>query len=215
MLSLMKKETLICKKYFLMMGVIGVFYLILGLSNDQMNSIVYMFVLICGITGVTTISMDDMAKWDYTVLTLPFTRRQIIGAKYLYGILATIAGVIYSTIAEIIRYSIYHNTDMYLHGITVCLITGVIFFYLSLLTPLIYKFGSEKSRIYTFIIILLPIIIVFILSQIGIIPDLDTIDLAAFAKENIYLAFLVPVIGLVLYALSFLLTLSIYRKKEF
>ena len=50
-------------------------------------------VIICAACVTSSLSYDEMAKWDYTVLCMPITRRQVVKSKYLLLLIFTAFGV--------------------------------------------------------------------------------------------------------------------------
>jgi ABC-2 type transport system permease protein len=78
---------------------------------------------------------------------------------------------------------------------------------MSVIFPLLFKFGVEKGRIFMMIVIFIPVAALMMISKLGIsMPDEEII------KSVIYLS---PIIGAVIFLISIYVSLWIYKKKEF
>ena len=76
------------KKNFLIMVV-----LYLGMAVClHMNYLCYALVAVCGVYASSTMNFDDYAHWDTYARTLPVTPGQVVGCKYLLGLLFTLFG---------------------------------------------------------------------------------------------------------------------------
>ena len=76
------------KKNFLIMVV-----LYLGMAVClHMNYLCYALVAVCGVYASSTMNFDDYAHWDTYARTLPVTPGQVVGCKYLLGLLLTLFG---------------------------------------------------------------------------------------------------------------------------
>ena len=76
------------KKNFLIMVV-----LYLGMAVClHMDYLCYALVAVCGVYASSTMNFDDFAHWDTYARTLPVTPGQVVGCKYLLGLLFTLFG---------------------------------------------------------------------------------------------------------------------------
>ena len=76
------------KKNFLIMVV-----LYLGMAVClHMDYLCYALVAVCGVYASSTMNFDDYAHWDTYARTLPVTPGQVVGCKYLLGLLLTLFG---------------------------------------------------------------------------------------------------------------------------
>ena len=84
-------------------------------------------------------------------------------------------------------------------------------FYLSLLLPLLIWLGSEKARIAMIAVFVLPLGLLLLLTN----GSSGLVDLVRQEPVQRALLLTVPTVVALLYPISFLLSLRIYRKKEF
>lgn len=169
---------------------------------------------ICTFVGIMmcfiSFNYDAGSKWDKFVLTLPFTREQIVRSKYLFSLimvgvgiglglalsamLAAAAGAGSSTGAGLLPATGF---------LAACALLSV-----SLIIPLILKFGVEKSRIIVIVIFLVPFMTFIALSGNG------AVDGAAVEGALPILARVLPLCGAAALAVSYFISVRIYQKKE-
>lgn len=102
---------------------------------------------------ITVFSYDTLAHWDGYSLTLPVSRRQLVTSKYLLGLMLSTAGFVLSALINLAG----EGPDPQRLWILLPLIflAGSVL-YLSILLPLVYQFGAEKSRLMMMLILILP-----------------------------------------------------------
>lgn len=151
-------------------------------------------------------SYDSAVKWDLYAVSLPLSRRTIIGSRYLLVFMITIMSLLFVCVAE---------------GITrLCGIVSVGFFisismtlYFSLTynliqIPIILHFNAEAGKIMMLIIILIPTLAVSVMILFKMSISWD------FLNSGLFL-FFYSVSQILFAALSYLLSLRIYRNKQF
>ena len=154
-----------------------------------------------------SITNDAGSKWNKNVITMPVSRDQIIGMKYILYILLSGIGIIVVLVSlgilsllgvTITLYSLLFNAAI---GISVALLAGRI----SL--PCVYSFDPEKSQI---------VYMISFVASTGIITALVLlINLFVPVKDNTLLAFyIVLAISLVWFAVSYKIATAVYRKQD-
>ena len=206
MKGLILKDLLNLKSTFKMLGAMIVFFAVAFLREG--NSFVFgIIILMFAMMVVTTISYDDLAKWDAYALTMPVTRAEMVLSKYLVMALLNTLGAVLSLIVGVAG-SIIMRKSFDLEILTIIgLIYLIAFIFGSVIIPLIYKFGTEKARLMLFLCALLPTALILLVEQLNV-------PLPTTGNPWIYLILLVAcsVIGVIL---SYLISLKIYTKKEF
>ncbi|MBK5244575.1 MAG: ABC-2 transporter permease [Eubacteriaceae bacterium] len=206
MKGLILKDLLNLKGTFKTLGVMMLLFAVIFIpagNNFVFGMIIFMFAMMV----ITTISYDDLAKWDAYALTMPVTRKEIVLSKYLVMGILNISGTIVALLIGIIGTMIMGRH----FSMEILAIIGVIFLialiFGSLILPLIYKFGAEKARLMLIICVLIPMGIFFLLAQMNVpIPT----------EGNPWICLLL-LLGFTLggLILSFLISLRLYEKKEF
>lgn len=206
MKGLILKDLLNLKSIFKMLGVMMLFFAVIFIP--QGNGFIFgMIILMFAMMVVTTISYDDLARWDAYALTMPVTRKEIVLSKYLVMAILNTLGAVLSLIVGLLGTIIMGQS----FSMEILAIIGVIYLialiFGSVIIPLIYKFGTEKARLMLILCALIPTALILLVEQLNV-------PLPTTGNPWIYLTILISfsVVGLIL---SFLISLKIYSKKEF
>lgn len=161
-------------------------------------SIIYVIIL-----PMETLSYDERAHWDSRALTMPVTRVQMVLSRYAVALLLGLGMLLLGAVVTLF-------TDG-AGGLPACLaffMLGV--FLLSLGMPIMLKLGVEKARILVALCYLLPFGLMLLAEQLGA-------DVEGFLKGLAGAKAAAAGAALVLLALglSVLISIGIYRKKEF
>lgn len=211
MMGLILKDMLNLKSYAKMLLLFGAIFGFFSFVTDDSSTLDVMFAMICGMLVLTTMSYDDLAKWDRYALTMPITRKEIVRSKYIDAMIFSAAGFIVVTVVTfvicMIKGTSYSGTD---------LLTSVVLFFVAILLncimiPMLYKFGTEKARIIMILCALLPTGIILLVANMlkgAGIP---------MPSEQAVINFLycLPVLLVAIIIVSYNCSQRIYAKKEF
>lgn len=206
MKGLILKDLLNLKGTFKMLGLM--IFLFAVIYIPQGNGFIFgMIILMVAMMVVTTISYDDLAKWDAYALTMPVTRKEMVLSKYLVMALLNTLGAVLALIVGIVGSMIMRQS----FSMETLAIIGVLyliaFSYGSMMVPLIYRFGTEKARLMLILSALIPTGLVLLVTQMQI-------PLPEAANPWIYF-FLLLGFTVIMVSGSYLISLRIYNKKEF
>lgn len=206
MKGLLLKDLYMSSKYcraFLI--IVFVFLAVSFFGDDNIFFIVYP-TMIAGIIPMTLISYDERDKWNQYSGTLPYSRAQLVSSKYLIGLLFGGISYVVSVAATAVRMLLkgYFSLDELLIMGTILLVLGVIA--PTLLLPFVFKFGAEKGRIAFYVMVGLISAIGAVLAGLGFQAILPV--------GNIWTLAVIAGISIVLYVLSWLLSVVFYRKRE-
>ena len=186
----------------------SLFVLAFGLSFLlDASSILMLAPAISTVAVYMSITNDASSKWNKNVITMPVSRDQIIGMKYILYILLSGIGIIVVLVSlgilsllgvTITLYSLLFNSAI---GISVALLAG------GISLPCVYFFDPEKSQI---------VYMIAFIASTGIITALVLlINLFIPVKDNTLLAFyIVLAISFVWFAVSYKITTAVYRKQD-
>lgn len=166
---------------------------------------VFLFVVNTG----TALHADEVAKWNKFELMLPVKRCTLIGAKYISFLILILCGLIMALGTTIGAYLMGRIESMssVLWGYEYGLVLS--FFSVALMYPVILRFGSEKSEmillISAFVAIAVMLIIALILS-----PVTDGMNL-----RHPLTGLVSMIVSIVLFGISFWISLYIHKRKEF
>lgn len=132
-----------------------------------------MIVVMLSIMLPATLCASDQAYgWDKLSLSLPILRREVVGSKYLIGLLANLAlcalaaamTVIYSAVDASV--SLTENLLGLFCGEIISLLL------MGLMLAITFKFGVEKSRYILIGVVWIPILIMAAIVKLDIIPGM-------------------------------------------
>lgn len=207
MKSLIIKDFLNVKGQLKVYGLLLIFYSVFSFATKATDVIGAMFIMLSVLIVINTLSYDDKVKWDKYSLTMPISRSNIVLGKYTFGlILLTIAFLLSLGISTFTSLAINstNSTNLVIANLAMLAI-GIIF--MSLILPILFKFGVEKGRMLMMLVLLIPVCIAMIFQMLGIeFPQNTDLD---------YLIYVIPVVLIVILVLSIVLSVKIYNKKEF
>ena len=189
----------------LFLGLI-IFYFIyaIALKNVTMLS---MITLLCVMLPITSMAYDERSKWDKYALSMPVSRKTIVLSKYLFSILLDIVGVIVVAVTSTMIVS-FSNEMKIIEVLLMSVLFGAIcILFVSVMLPILFKFGVEKARFLMLIIVLIPVLFGAFTPKLGIAaPSEQTFKI---------LVCLSPVVLVAILFISIKISIYIYAKKEF
>lgn len=190
-----------CRAYLLL----AVVFLAVSAFGDGNVFMIFYPTLLVGMIPVTLLSYDERSKWQITCATLPCTRAQFVSAKYLIGLLAQLATLALTALAQAVR---LHMSGAF-HWSSWAALLAVLLS-LSLVTaaitpPFMFRFGVEKGRI------LYCVTIGLMCGGSTVVGLSGALDAAPFTVTAL--------VGMVaaaaaVYALSWRLSIALYQKRE-
>lgn len=117
------------------------------LYDNPSFAISYMTIVFSLFT-LSTISYDEYDNGMAYLFTLPFSRKEYVQEKYIFGVLTTVGALaavsVLAFIFSVIRSSAF-ETEEWVAGVTVSFLITILL--LTITIPLQLKFGSDRSRI--------------------------------------------------------------------
>ena len=173
----------------------------------DVSSVLMLAPAISTIAVYNSITSDASSKWNKNVITMPVSRDQIIGTKYILYILLSAAGIIVVLAAlgilsilgaAVTVYALLFNTSI---GVSAALLAG------GISLPCVYFFDPEKSQI---------VFLISFIASSGIITALVLlINLFMPVKDNTLLAFyIVLAISFAWFVVSYKIAAVVYRKRD-
>ena len=179
MLGLIKKDFLIIKSNLKTMIIIFIVFLIMILQGVFDST--FVIPLIGIMLFISTFSYDDFNKWNAYVSALPNGRKNAVRAKYIASIILTlILGIVSIAISIIVSNakSIEINIEEMLESLFGTIFSVIII--ISLMYPIVFKFGSTNGRIILFAVIF------GLAAIIGIISNFVDMEAAISAVNILY-----------------------------
>ena len=192
----------------ILVTVVSLIVLGFGLSFLLETSALLVLAPVASTTAVfISITSDAASKWNKNVITMPVSRGQIIGEKFVFYILLAVLGLVTALIPCLILGAF--GVDMTLHslclygsiGISATLLAG------GISLPCAYLFDPEKSQI---------VFMMSFMASTGIIVGIVLLtNLFIPVKENILLAFnIVLAISNLWFFISYRIAVKVYQKRD-
>ena len=210
MFGLIKKDFLLIKANLKSMMIVFIVYLILTFQGTF--DVTFIVPLIGIMLFISTFSYDDFNNWNSYAVTLPNGRKNVVRAKYIASIILTI---ILGAVALIIGIGISYtktnsiNLNEIISSLMGTMLSSVII--ISLLYPIVFKFGATNGRIILFAVVFGIAGIGALISQfVDMTPIINMIN-----ELDNYVLIAIPIISVILLGISYLISNKIYQNKEF
>lgn len=207
MKGLLLKDWYMMKKYCRAYIVIAVVFIAMSLVNNGNMFYVFYPCLLCGMIPANLIGYDEKSHWIQYSGTMPYTRTQIVSAKYLIGLFAQVTMLIVTGIAQGIKMGVSGKFILNNFIVLMLLMLSMATFTSSISLPFIFKLGVEKGRVAYFM-------------MIGVVCGASTLATSLLREQqqvqiqtNVFLIIL-AVIGVSVYIFSWYMSVVFYKRRE-
>ncbi len=207
MKGLLLKDWYMMKKYCRMYLLVAVVFFAVALAGEENMFFLLYPCLLCGMMPVTLLAYDERSRWMSYCGTLPYTKAQIVSAKYLIGMISQI--VMLTITAIVIAVKMYINDAWMAQELIVSIlpIFSVSLMSSAITLPVIFKWGVEKGRIAYYVAI--GIVCAGGVLVTGVFQNQMSTDISLNG-----MMFLVCLVGIGIYVLSWYLSIVFYQKRE-
>lgn len=213
LINLVVKDILLVKRYFfilLVFAAIAPIYLStqLHLNDGGLIGFLLTVVFMEHILFGTISKFEDQYKGAALLCATPYTRSAFVKAKYLFLLVVFLCASIIRMIISIIIPSGIENLSINALGITF-LVVSILF---GILLPFQFKFGFDKTRMISFIVVFLtPFVAPTLIKEIQLSHLNFTLPLPF---PSIIMAWMPCLISIVISIISMIISLKIYAKKD-
>lgn len=201
MKGLILKDFMNLKQQWKIWIIFLIFYGFISVSSKN-NFMGAMIIIMCAILPTTFMSYDEKAKWDKYALSMPLSRDDMVISKYIISIIFFTAAFLLNIILNLLMGST--EIGKMLFESTVLCAVGIL--YISIILPILFKYGVEKSRLIVMMVFFTPWIMIVILSKLNInIPYEQILNKSSF---------ILSIISILVFIISILISLNIYKRKE-
>ena len=196
-----------CKSYLLICAV----FLGISLAGEGNLFFITYPAMLCSLIPVTLQTYDERGKWASFAGTLPFTRAQLVSAKYLVGL--GCSGAVLLLLAAVLLTAGAYSPSMglFLLGVTLCLSLVTPAFCL----PFIFRYGTEKGRMAYYVSIGFFFGLSYLLADFLGISAAEVPSIAAWGRAGVSFGLLGAVlVCIALYVCSWLVSIRIYERRE-
>ncbi len=207
MKGLMIKDFYLIKKHCLALFAVSIIFLLISLFTPQSTYFSYYYVAMISIIPISLMAYDDGYKWNRYEIITPVSRKNIVSEKYILLLLLILPIVL----AEGIFFGILLKLNILqiISLLSLMLLCGIIS--PIIIFPIIFKFGYIKGKIVNMIIIAILTAFITFINIINISGS--TLIEGTFNPQKY--TFVFSVIAVILLAVSWLISVRVYSKREF
>lgn len=212
MKGLLLKDFLIlkeCKQVVLLF----LFYIVISFLTNNFSFVSAILIMYTTIFVLTTFSYDAYSKWEKYSLCFPVSRKDLVLSKYLFFLLL-LGGAVFVSLTLSVSFLLFINQTAEKELIleTIFSMLGIVIyavFFISVMFPIVFKIGIEKSRTLMMIIMAVPFLLFGFLGYNHILSFEEL-------SEQTFIIFLCILFLLSFCALfaSFFLSVRIFVKKD-
>ena len=215
MTGLILKDLLILRKTlrsYLFMLIVYVGIAFTGVWSADIVGVLLVVMVV--MLPMNVFAYDKQAKWDTYGLALPVGRTKTVAARYLCVLLLCLLSVGLTAILGVMLYAA-GRVEEPVEFLVSCSVMGLMSVLVNaMMLPILYKFGPERARIMFFgvmgVIVLAGVVFLIPLGGLDWLKSLD----APLLEQAAALPAAATAAGLVLLALSFLLSRHFYGSKD-
>lgn len=192
-----------CRTYLL---IAAVFIAVSLVSNDNLFFVFYPC-LLCGMIPVNLLGYDERSRWMQYSGALPYTKAQLVSAKYLIGLLVQAAMLVVTGIVQGMKMAVAGNFELGEFAVLMLSFLIIATLTSSIPLPFMFRLGVEKGRIAYY-------------AMIGFVCGASVLASGIFGGQfisevqpNTILAVLAAA-GIGVYALSWYLSVALFKKRE-
>lgn len=213
MIGMVYKDFLVLRKQISYYLIFLVIYAVLAIAGVFGPAILPAIVVVIGMMlPMSSISYDDMARWDKYAASTPAGRQGMVMAKYLFSLLSLLViallVLVLTTVLSLLNIMTVNPLEM-LFTTLACI--GVAMLLEAVIIPLLLKFGAEKSRTISMIIFVAVFGGVFLISSVlekgGSLPMPPAWLVSA-------LPVVLALVSVGAFVVSYFISLGIMAKKE-
>lgn len=207
MKGLLLKDWYMMKAYCRAYLLIAIMFIGLSIVNDDNLFFVFYPCLLCGMIPVNLLGYDERSRWIQYSGTLPYTKEQIVAAKYLTGLLSQAAMMAATGIVQGMKMAVSGDFVWNDFAVLMLLMLTVSTFASSIPLPFIFKLGVEKGRIAYYVMI------GFVCCMSIMASKIFSSQMQIEIQANLVFVIL-ALVGIGVYILSWYLSVIFYKKRE-
>lgn len=164
--------------------------------------------IISGMLPMTLIAYDERDNWNAYAGGLPYTKAQMVSVKYLIGLSTSTLVLTAVAITEACR--MVSDQSFLLSSYLIFLMTllSICLLVPALMLPFVFKFGAEKGRIIYYVVIIIAC------AGSALLTSRDKTSPFLLSKTGMGCAFVICFASVLLYCISWLLSIYFYKRRE-
>ena len=214
---LMKDFMLLKNQKQFFVAILAFAVMFFGMYDDTSFAFNYI-VILCTLFTISTISYDEYDNGMSYLFTLPISRKGYVKEKYVFGIIAIFIALVTSTVLDFV-FQMVKKQEYSAQGllIQICISLMVAMLMLAFSLPIQLKFGAEKSRIALLAVFGCIAAVGFVVVKLAESMNLDigaiVAKLNGMSPQILVVGGILA--GILLLAVSYLISLKIMMEKQF
>lgn len=204
MTGLLIKDCIALKGFIKIVAVLLAVFVISGLITGSVEVLSSSLMLLCAILPMNALALDDQSKWNAYVCVMPVARRKTVQARYLLIVLMIVSAmalILLSSLIISLKSPVDWGATFSFCVLSACMAMVMV----SVMFPLMYKYGVEKSRLILMVAVMGSMIAFTLLSgEIGQVLSASSLPVWLGIPASI-----------LLFGASYLASARIYVAKEF
>ena len=164
------------------------------------------------LTVYQVMAYEDHNNIDYLISYLPVRRNEYVLSRYLFGLISILLSVVLLCIVYFVSIKINSSQEMSLELLLPTSITSAILS-MSVIIPLVLKFGINKGRVFMRIIVMVASTIPVSLAS-GISQDSKMLETIMNIINSFGIPLLTVLINAIILVISIAISINLYKNKE-
>ncbi len=199
MKGLILKDLYMAKSYLRVFLILIVAFTLLSAFSAENAFFLFYPVILAGTIPFSLLAYDERSKWNQYCDALPVSRKTAVSARYIISCIFFLP--VFLLIALLQRISPAFQPETYVFNLSLLVVMGLLT--PTILLPLTFRFGVEKGRLFYY----------FIIGAFCALSAAATDISQLFSNLSSTPFFLLPVVTVALFALSWLISIRIYQRK--
>ena len=194
-----------CRSYLL----IGIVFIAVSFAGPEGQNMFFVFYpcLLCGMIPVNLLAYDERSRWLEYSGTLPYTKAQLVSAKYLVGVIAQGIMLLAVGIAQAVRMQLAGSFWLGEYGMIMAAIFAMATITSSISLPFMFRWWVEKGRIAYYCMI------GFVCAG-GYLGSVFFTESGKITASGSLVSWAMILLGSAIYAASWLASIALYQKRE-
>lgn len=205
-------KALLIKDFYMLIKQMKIFIIvILVLAIMPGTSVAAFAIVYSAMIPMTAIAYDEGCKWDRFAAMMPYTVKNLVLEKYVFGYLMVTFAAIISALSKLITGLVTGSGFDVQNLVVIAVVVCIALTMQALNLPFVYKFGVEKGR-FVYLAFFVLVFAVLGLFEINIEPDFST--LPNIQISILFLAIALLAVTVICNVGSILLSVRFYAKKS-
>ena len=209
MKGLLLKDFYMTAKYCRTYLLIGIVFIAVSFAGAESQNMFFVFYpcLLCGMIPVNLLAYDERSRWLEYSGTLPYTKAQLVSAKYLVGVIVQGVMLLAVGIAQAVRMNLAGSFRLGEYGMIMAAIFAMATITSSISLPFMFRWGVEKGRIAYYCMI-------GFVCAAGYLASVFFTESRKVTAAGSLVPWAMILLGTAIYAASWLASIALYQKRE-